>query len=348
MTTRFLTALVVSACALLASRLPAQADGPDNFIPNQPQKQGATPGNADSQVAKYALLLPSEKSSEAVKEEERNPFGKSDDDVHDVSGKSSNEETKIQEQLSRLHATGLSPGPAGLRVLFGDMWLSKDDVMPPVVKDQTLALRVNEITRDSIQLVWLEKKFTGLPPRTLVIPVDLRATVRRVPHGQLPEKPETTKQESKALKRATAVELPAQIVALGDLSEARKMAKLAQATNTRTTPAASAPAAASGSPASKDAPGVAATAGAPPSPDAPPAAPETKAVSVPTPAGGTTDPLVAGPPAPPAASGDPAPPTQADAKPAGAPPVPAPTEPMAWKRAMGLMENLVKLSEANK
>ncbi len=342
MTTRILIAFVASACALDLPRLGAQSEGPDNFIPNQPQKKGASPGNSDSQSVKYGLILPSEKSSEAVKDEERNPFGKGDEDIHDLSGKSSNEETKIQEQLSRLRATGLSPGPSGLRVLFGDMWLAKDDVMPPVVKDQTLALRVNEITREAIQLVWLEKKFTGLPPRTLVIPVDLRATVHRVPHGELPEKAET-KIESKAVKRATTVEMPAPIVALGDVGEARKVAKIAQATSSATTPTgpkSSSPAATPGSPAAKDSVIIAAAPGTLPRLDTPAVAQLSKK-DLPSSASAPTEPLFAGPPAPPAESETPA-------APAKTAPVTAPTEPAVWKQAIGLMENLVKLSEANK
>jgi len=349
MTTRFLIAIVASACTLLTPGLRAQSQGADNFIPNQPQKAGANPKDTDSGVVKYALLLPDEKSSEAVKEGERNPFGKSEDELHDLGGKSSNEETKIQEQLSKLHATGISPGPNGLRVLFGDMWLSKNDVMPPVVKDQTLALRVNDVTRESIQLVWLEKKFTGLPPRLLVIPVDLRATVRRVPHGQLPEKVEA-KAESTASKRATAVEIPTPIAATANPAEARKAAQMAQAPASAKAPAnaqASASAQASETPAAKNSVIIASAPGKLPRLDSQPPTPAAKNEPAP-PTSAVTEPQIAGPPAPPAEIKTPTPGAETAASAAKTSPMPAATEPAAWKRAMGLMDKLVKLSEAGK
>ncbi len=324
MITRSIIAIAACACVLQSSRLHAQSQGPDNFIPTQPPKSGADANAAESRAFKYVLLLPNEKSSESVKDAERNPFGRSDDELHDVGGKSSNEETKIQEQLAKLRATGLSPGPNGLRVLLGDMCLSKNDIMPAVVKDQTLALRVNELTRDAIHLVWLENKFTGLPPRFLIIPVDLRATVRRVPHGQLPEKSET-KTESRASKRATAVELPAPIAARTNPAEARKPAQLAlspmppPATETKV---------------AKDAMIITAAPGV-----------------LPGLGRKVTPPEIAGPPAPPAPPAESTTPevaTQTPAAEAMNPPLPALTEPAAWKRAMGLMDNIVKLSEANK
>jgi hypothetical protein len=343
MTTRFIIAIIASVCALQASWSHAQSQGADNFIPNQPQKAGADPQSSESSVVKYVLLLPDEKSSETVKDIERNPFGKSDDELHDLGGKNSNEETKIQEQLSRLHATGLSPGPNGLRVLLGDMWLSKNDVMPPVVKDQTLALRVNEISRDAIQLVWLEKKFTGLPPRMLVIPVDLRATVRRVPHGQLPEKVES-KVESKASKRATAVELPAPIAALSNPAETRKAAQMALApANARPPSIAPAPEA----PPAKDSVIIAAAPGVLPRLDTQTPIPAARNNPAP-PTSAAADPQIAGPPAPPAEAKTTMLGTQPAAPGVKAPPLPAATEPAAWKRAMGLMDELVKLSEAGK
>ena len=378
MTTRFLIAIVASACALHASRPHAQSQGADNFIPNQPPKAGADAQASESHAVKYVLLLPDEKSSETVKDAERNPFGKSDDGLHDIGGKSSNEETKIQEQLSKLRATGLSPGPNGLRVLFGDMWLSKNDVMPPVVKDQTLALRVNEISREAIQLVWLEKKFTGLPPRLLVIPVDLRATVRRVPHGQLPEKVEA-KTESKASKRATAVELPAPIAANTDPAEARESARNGAGSRKRARSRSPRDqgfrhhrlSARQASPSSGVLPPHRLKQTPSPAPNrrltcpgcgTSATQPATAAPPVPQIARGSTArpfrTTVAGPrPHPPRkrAKGlmenliKPWPPISPRIPPAAPDsPVPAATEPAAWKRAMGLMDKLVKLSEAGK
>lgn len=355
MITRALTALAAFACALHVFPLPAQSESPDRFMPDNPQRTGSE--NSDSFSVKYTLLMPSEKSSELVAKEERNPFGKGDEEMRDVSGKSSSEETKIQEQLSKLHATGLSPGPNGLRVLFGDMWLSKNDVMPPVIRDQTLALRVNDVTREAIQLVWMEKKFTGLPPRLLVIPVDLRATVHRVPHGQVPEKTETNKQrESKASKLATAVEIPASALMAQSQSDPKASQTAAAAAPAEAPPASAPPP--SAPPSTDPAPAVASatkeTASSPATPDESAAPPSENPLSDRLPKSfsmaqaKTTEPASAPQEASARAlAGQPPPsvddPSQSSAKPAAAP---AP-EPASWKRAMGLMENLVKEAIAN-
>lgn len=327
MNSRILIAIIVHACVLQAPWMHAQSQSPDNFIPTQPVASGDDAKSSESKEFKYILLLPGEKSSEAVKEAERNPFGKSDDEMQEPDGKSSNEETQIQEQLSLLRATGFSPGPDGLRVLFGDMWLSKNDIMPPVIKDQTLALRVNEITRDAIRVSWIEKKSTGLPPRVLVIPVDLRATVRRVPFGQVPEKDET-KHESVASKRATAVEMPVVVLGHANPTEARKAAQLAMA---QMKPAVTKISEAKDTASAQEAP-------------APVSYAETQDSSVQA----ILEPEIAGPPAPPSADKAPLMAAQPDESAGKKPAAQVVDDPPAWKRAMGLMENLVKLSEANK
>lgn len=327
MNMRILIAIAIHACVLQAFRVQAQSEAPDNFIPTLPPASGADAKSSDAKSFKYVLLLPNEKSSEAVKDADRNPFGKSEDEMQESDGKSSNEETQIQDQLSQLRATGLSPGPDGLRVLFGDMWLSKNDTMPPVIKDQTLALRVSEVTREAIRVVWVEKKSTGLPPRVLVIPVDLRATVRRVPNGQVPDKFET-KQESNATKRATAVEMPVVVIGHANPVEARKAAQLAMA---QIRPVATKISEAKEAAHVQEAPTAVSYA-------------DTQDARVKV----IRDVEIAGPPAPPSDDKSRQLAAQPDSSAVKTSAAPVVEDPPAWKRAMGLMENLVKLSEANK
>ena len=179
--------------------------------------------------------------------------------------------------------------------------------------DQTLALQVSKVTRDFIQLTWLEKKYTGLPPRVVTLPIDVRPSVRYVLFGQLPDSnaADSKKQpEAKAAKRTNGLKIPP--------------------------PTSDAPA---GGPPAR----VAATPAAPakPAPEAAPSAPVSKGVA-------------ANPPAPKdMLANSPAPKDMLPDTPEPAPPssLPAPEKspsPPQWERAMGMLNNLVKLGEARK
>ncbi len=138
---------------------------------------------------KYTLLKPADKSSEQVKADERNPFVKVDDCLAGPNQKALNEENQIRDRLSKLRVCGVMPGQNGLRVMLGDIVLESGQVVPQMLADQSVALRVGSITPQAIELQWLEQRKDGMAPRKVVIPVDLRPYVRYMLQGRAVEKP---------------------------------------------------------------------------------------------------------------------------------------------------------------
>jgi hypothetical protein len=157
---------------------------------------GATPAGPQTAQVKYTLLKPQDKTAETVKDGERNPYGKSDGGLKTVDQKGTNEENDIRDRLLKLRVVGVSPDPQGLRVMLGDMVLVPGAFVPQVLPEQTVVLRVGSITPQAIELIWVEKKSSGLPARTMTIPVDLRPSVRIKLKGQPTEKNRWQKESS--------------------------------------------------------------------------------------------------------------------------------------------------------
>lgn len=178
--------------------VPAQ----ENFLPDTPVEQ-------KEEAIKYTLILPGEKAVETVREGERNPYSKSDSPLSQFDTKGSNEENEIRERLTRLRVVGVSPGVHGLRVMLGDMVLEPGVTVPQLLPEQTVSLRVGNITPRAIELVWVEKKPSGLPPRVLTIPVDLRPYVRTVLKGQANERNQWEKENSGVAGAPVIVSYPA-------------------------------------------------------------------------------------------------------------------------------------------
>ena len=133
---------------------------------------------------RYQLILPEEKAPETVKPSEPNPFSKADNHAIKEDG-ASGEENRVREILSSLPITGFvddsrTGGTEGARVLLGPMKLKRGDYVPKVLAEQTVQLRVNSITRQQIDLIWVEKKVhnTGLAPRVVTLPVRVAPKVR--------------------------------------------------------------------------------------------------------------------------------------------------------------------------
>lgn len=199
--------LAIAALVAAAPPLGAQTAGPADFIPDK-QPAGVEKKNG---TTKFILIKPADKSCERVKADEINPFIKNVDESKLIAGKGSNEETLIQERLSKLRVCGVAPAPEGdgLRVMLGDIILSEGQIVPPVLAEQTLALKVKKITREFMQLVWLEKKYTGEPERLLTLPINLRPGVHYVLQGQIPEGKLSANKEGKGTKRANGLKAPA-------------------------------------------------------------------------------------------------------------------------------------------
>lgn len=141
-----------------------------------------TPEEGEEGRVKYALILPEEKTPELVKPEENNPFEAASDGQ--VDEESSSEENQVRDMMLAMRVGGAASGPRGMRVMLGGMRLEPGMEVPPIIPDQQVKLRVKSITTQAIELVWVEKKPTGLPPKMLVIPLDGTPSVRyRMPAG---------------------------------------------------------------------------------------------------------------------------------------------------------------------
>jgi hypothetical protein len=158
--------------------LPALLQAQQEYIPEAASTSTSAQAGTGHDAVKYTLLKPNDKTSESVREMDRNPFSRSDVEIQTQNQKGTNEENQVRDVLSKLRVVGVSPGPNGLRVMLGDMVLEAGQIVPQVLPEQTISLRVANITYDAINLVWVEAKPTGLPPRTLTIPVDIRPAVR--------------------------------------------------------------------------------------------------------------------------------------------------------------------------
>ncbi len=158
MKARFLLTSLVFLCLAAGSRAqdePAEEDAKDGKV-------------------QYALILPEEKTPELVKPNEASPFGGLIDEK--AKDTASGEETKVGDLLRSLPVVGKSSRNC---VLLGDIILRRGQLVPPVIANQTVQLKVNDITPDHIELVWVEKKPTGLNPRVLTIVTDVSPQVKQ-------------------------------------------------------------------------------------------------------------------------------------------------------------------------
>ena len=139
-------------------------------------------GEGASARVQYTLILPDEKTPELVKPEENNPFEAAADLEADKEGDT--EENQVRDMLLRMPVGGGVSGSNGMRVMLGGMRLEAGVEVPPILPDQQVTLRVKSITPSAIELIWIEKKPTGLPPKSLVIPIDSAPSVRyQMPAG---------------------------------------------------------------------------------------------------------------------------------------------------------------------
>lgn len=159
-------------------------------------------GEEGEKRVQYQLVLPEEKTPENVKPEEHNPF---ESETEALSRKSTGdtEENRVRDKLLKLPVVGTKRMADGrMRVLLGDIILETGHVVPPVLPDQMVELKVKNITSLYIELAWQEKRLTGLPPKIMTIPINISPQVRYQMFGQ-------TEAESKDNKGPNAkMEMP--------------------------------------------------------------------------------------------------------------------------------------------
>lgn len=130
---------------------------------------------------RYQLILPEEKTPEVVKPNEPNPFNKGESNALKAED-SSSEENKVKEVMLGMRSTGvvLDPADGEVRsVMLGPFKLERGMTVPAVLSDQEVRLRVNSLSDTAIELFWIEKKKnTALPPRPVIIPINIKPAVR--------------------------------------------------------------------------------------------------------------------------------------------------------------------------
>lgn len=145
---------------------------------------------ADEETEKrvqYQLVLPDEKTPENVKPEEHNPF-ESESEAQNRLAPGDTEENRVRDKLLKLQVVGTMRMPDGrMSVLLGNIKLEPGKIVPPVLPEQLVELRVKNITQQYIELAWQEKRATGLPPKLMIIPINISPKVRYQMLGQVDE-----------------------------------------------------------------------------------------------------------------------------------------------------------------
>ena len=135
-----------------------------------------------SEKIRYQLILPDEKTPEMVKPNETNPFNKFEGNLVKTEDASS-AENRVQDALKAMRVSGAAFNPDGSvrAVMLGPIKLERGQVVPQVIPDQEVSLRVNSLSESTIELFWVEKKKNiALPPRPVILPVNLKPFVRYV------------------------------------------------------------------------------------------------------------------------------------------------------------------------
>lgn len=143
-------------------------------------QEAAPPAEAEEKEGRvqYQLVLPDEKTPERVKPEENNPF-ESALEINARNAPEDTEENRVRDVLAKLPVVGASLRPDGkMKVMLGDLMLEPGIDVPPVFQDQQVLLNVRNITPQFIELVWQEKEATGLPPKAMLIPINISPEVK--------------------------------------------------------------------------------------------------------------------------------------------------------------------------
>ncbi|MDP1591435.1 MAG: hypothetical protein Q8M07_27010 [Prosthecobacter sp.] len=149
--------------------------------------QEETADGEEEKRVQYQLVLPEEKTPETVKPEEHNPF-ESESEAQNRLAPGDSEENRVRDKLLKLQVVGTVRMPDGrMSVLLGNIKLETGKTVPPVLPDQMVELRVKNITSEHIELAWQEKRATGLPPKLMLIPINISPKVRYQMLGQTGE-----------------------------------------------------------------------------------------------------------------------------------------------------------------
>jgi hypothetical protein len=131
----------------------------------------------DKEEIRYQLILPDEKVPEQIKPTEHSPFTK---EVEPQQNENVNSEHNlVMSKLTSMKASGIVNQDAEYSVLLGSLKLKRGEIVPPVIPNQSVQVKVNSITPEAIDFVWVDEKMSkrGLSAATFSIKLDLKPRI---------------------------------------------------------------------------------------------------------------------------------------------------------------------------
>lgn len=183
--------LGLAACSMLHAQEAA--------LPPDGQEQEGTDG---AKRVQYQLVRPDEKSPETVKPEENNPF-ESEAEAISRNSPGDTEENRVRDKLLSLPIGGRKIGKTGNieLIMLGDIILRPGARVPALFPGQQVELKVKTITFEFIELMWQDREATGLPPKPMLIPIDIDPSIREVMPGSSGSERNTQKRKFDELQR---------------------------------------------------------------------------------------------------------------------------------------------------
>lgn len=142
-------------------------------------------------------LLPEDKVPEQVQDAERNPFARRGPaTATTVVEDRESEESRIRRAFERMNVSGTSTGEGQEGVLIGILRLREGMDVPAVIPNQTERLRVESVSNERVELVFLENE--GVEQnRKITLRFSLKPQIRYLLGSQIPPVPEISPLEGR-------------------------------------------------------------------------------------------------------------------------------------------------------
>jgi hypothetical protein len=126
---------------------------------------------------RYQLILPDEKVPEQIKPTEHSPFTKQVEPQQNENVNS--EHNMVMSKLMAMKASGIVNKDSDYSVLLGSLQLKRGEIVPPVIPNQSVQVKVNSITPEAIDFVWVDEKMSkrGLSAATFSIKLDMKPRI---------------------------------------------------------------------------------------------------------------------------------------------------------------------------
>jgi len=132
-------------------------------------------------------LLPTGRTPAVLQPNARNPFGQAVTAQEPATIEATEtEETRLRRIIGFIKVGGVSGTPDKLRVLLGSLILKSGDTMPPLIEEQKERLQVKGITKDAVELSFVETD-PSIDPRLVRIPIMTPPRVAHMFYGEAVE-----------------------------------------------------------------------------------------------------------------------------------------------------------------